>query len=129
MDEQAMQQLVQGIAQALEQGVPPEQIAQQVSQQTQGQISPEDAMQMVQEVAQQMQGGGQGQGGGVTAEQALEAFQQIGLNEEQILQTIQILTQMPKEEVERLVGALQGGGQGGQPQQEEAPTEEGYDEY
>ena len=134
MSEEEMKKLVQAIGQALQSGEDPQAIAQAVAQETGS--SPEEAMQMVEEVKAMMneQGGrgqgagpqdGSGQGGSISAEQAKQAFEQLGLTGEQAIQVIQIIGSMDLNELDKLIQMLSGQGQ---PQ--EAPVEEqGYEEY
>ncbi len=122
MDQAQLEQLAQGIAQALEAGEDPQAIAQEVAKQTGA--SPEEAMQLVEQVAQQRQGGGQGQGGGsITAEQAAQAFEQIGLTPEQVIQCVQIFSAMDENELQKLLQMIDQGAQQGEAPQGE-PSEE-----
>jgi len=137
MDQAQLEQLEQGIAKALQAGEDPRAIAEAVVQETG--VSPEEAMQMVEQVATKLEGGGQGQGngprdgsgqgqqgGGITADQALEAFGQIGLSAEQIVQSVQILSQLGTGELEKMLQTI---GNAEDQRQEQPAEEENYDNY
>lgn len=117
------EEIVQAVAQALQQGMAPEEI---VAGLVKDVGIPEDqATQLVQAVMQQMQGGGQGgeQGGapaeggqaqGMTAEQAAEALSQLGVAPEIVMQIVDIIMNMSPSEIEKLAAMVA-----------EAPSDEG----
>lgn len=115
------QEIVQAIAEALQQGIAPEEIVQGLVDQMQ--IPQDQAMQLVQAVMQQMGGeqGGQegGSGGGVTAEQAMDAFEQLQVPPDVVMQIVDVILNMSPSEIERLAQLVSGA-----PSEEEAPAEE-----
>lgn len=115
MDQQ-MQQLVQEVAGALQQGAKPEEVMQAIMEQ--GNLSQEQAQQIIQAAmqmlqgAQAQQGGAEGQSGSV-----LEAMAQE--DPELLMSLIQEWESLAPEEKQQIVQALQGGGQ----PQEQAPQQ------
>ena len=107
------EQIVQAVQEALAQGINPEEIVQGLVNEVG--IPQDQAVQLVQAVMQQ--GGGQGgQGGGesgVTAEQAVEALSQLGVQPDVLLQIIDIIMNMTPEQLEKLIAMISKAGQGG----------------
>ena len=122
MDQQ-MQQLVQEVAGALQQGAKPEEIMQAIMEQ--GNLSQERAQQIIQAAMQMLQGGGaegQPQQGGEQGGSVLEAALQE--DPELVYQIIMEFSQMPPEEQQALMQEIEGMLQGGQGQpQEQAPQQ------
>ena len=114
MDEQ---QLVQAVAQALQQGTDPQQIVQALVKDG---LSEEDAVKLVQQVAQQMQqqgGEGEQQGGKkYTAEQAFQILQENQINPEHVMVILDVLMNTPQAELGKVIQAING--EGGQQQQQ-----------
>lgn len=108
------EQLVQAVAQALQQGTDPQQIVQALVKDG---MPEEDAVKLVQQVAQQMQqqgGGEEGQqqeGKKYSAEQAFKILQENQINPEHVMIMLDVLMNTPQEELGKVIQAIQGGGQ------------------
>ena len=123
------EQIVQFIAQGIQQGASKEQVVQALQQKG---VNPEQAAQMYDQVKAQLdkQGGGEGGGqqGRITAEQAIEAFKESGLPPAAIVRTIQILMEMSPDEIQKLLSMLEQGGKAQQEAQQREP-EPGQENY
>ena len=121
MDEQQLQQLVQEVAGALQQGANPEEVMQALVQQG----LPEDVAMQVIEAAMQMVGGegGQPQEGGEQGGSVLAAV--ADQDPELLVAILQEWESLPPVGKEEIMAQLQGAmEQGGAPQGEEPPMEE-----
>ena len=105
------------ILQALQNGTSPEEVVQALMQDG---MSQGEATQAVQSVMQQAQEGAQGGGAeggapaqaqGLSADQAIEALSQLGVQPQVIIETLKIILSMTGPEIEKLLVALQQGGE------------------
>jgi len=131
----------QEIAKALQKGAKPEEVAQALVQDG---MSEQEAVQAVQTVMDQM-GGGQPQGQrqgprdgsgpgnpegeqGITADQAIQVFGEMGVDPTSVLQIIKVVLNMNPQELEKLIGMISNGQeqQAAQEQEAQGNPEEQY---